>query len=113
MPNTAQTTCPLDCPDACALEVEVERGGELGVEERKDAARRCEILEMELQKHLLPKDPNDERNVVLEIRAGTGGEDRASAAVVHAEGGPGRRAGYPAAPASGAPPPRPGAPAPA
>jgi peptide chain release factor 1 len=50
---------------------------ELGVEERKDAARRCEILEMELQKHLLPKDPNDARNIYLEIRAGTGGDEAA------------------------------------
>ncbi|MGW8367673.1 MAG: peptide chain release factor 1, partial [Gammaproteobacteria bacterium] len=50
---------------------------ELGVEERKDAARRCEILEMELQKYLLPKDPNDARNIYLEIRAGTGGDEAA------------------------------------
>ncbi len=50
---------------------------ELGVEERKDAARRCETLEMELQKHLLPKDPNDARNIYLEIRAGTGGDEAA------------------------------------
>ena len=34
-------------------------------------------LEEELQKLLLPKDPNDERNLFLEIRAGTGGEESA------------------------------------
>src|SRR5690606_31486573 len=34
-------------------------------------------LEAELQRHLLPKDPNDSKNVVLEIRAGTGGEEAA------------------------------------
>jgi peptide chain release factor 1 len=34
-----------------------------------------ERLEAELQKALLPKDPNDERNVFLEIRAGTGGDE--------------------------------------
>ncbi len=32
---------------------------------------------MELQKQLLPKDPNDERNIFLEIRAGTGGDESA------------------------------------
>jgi peptide chain release factor 1 len=36
-----------------------------------------EQIELELQKLLLPKDPNDERNVFLEIRAGTGGDESA------------------------------------
>ncbi len=35
----------------------------------------CEALEARLRVLLLPKDPNDEKNVVLEIRAGTGGEE--------------------------------------
>ncbi len=34
-------------------------------------------IETELQKQLLPKDPNDERNIFLEIRAGTGGDESA------------------------------------
>lgn len=34
-------------------------------------------IEAELQKQLLPKDPNDEKNIFLEIRAGTGGEESA------------------------------------
>ena len=34
-------------------------------------------LEIELQKQLLPKDPNDERNIILEVRAGTGGDEAA------------------------------------
>ncbi|TDR72452.1 peptide chain release factor 1 [Paludibacterium purpuratum] len=34
-------------------------------------------LDIELQKLLLPKDPNDERNIYLEIRAGTGGDEAA------------------------------------
>jgi peptide chain release factor 1 len=34
-------------------------------------------LESEIQKQLLPKDPNDERNIFLEIRAGTGGDESA------------------------------------
>ena len=36
-----------------------------------------EVLEGQLMRLLLPKDPNDERNVVLEVRAGTGGEEAA------------------------------------
>jgi peptide chain release factor 1 len=41
-----------------------------------DAARtRMTALEAELQKALLPRDPNDERNIFLEIRAGTGGDE--------------------------------------
>ncbi len=38
---------------------------------------RQEALEAELQKRLLPKDPNDDRNIFLEIRAGTGGDESA------------------------------------
>lgn len=38
---------------------------------------RLQQLETELQKCLLPKDPNDERNIFLEIRAGTGGDESA------------------------------------
>jgi peptide chain release factor 1 len=38
---------------------------------------RMETLEAELQRMLLPSDPNDERNVFLEIRAGTGGDESA------------------------------------
>lgn len=36
-----------------------------------------ESLEEELKKLLVPKDPNDEKNVIIEIRAGTGGEEAA------------------------------------
>jgi peptide chain release factor 1 len=39
--------------------------------------RKKENLETELKKLLLPKDPNDEKNVIVEIRAGTGGEEAA------------------------------------
>jgi peptide chain release factor 1 len=38
---------------------------------------RLEGLETELQKMLLPRDPNDERNIFLEVRAGTGGDESA------------------------------------
>jgi len=47
-------------------------------EEEVGAARaRVEALAADLQKLLLPRDPNDERNVFLEIRAGTGGDESA------------------------------------
>jgi peptide chain release factor 1 len=44
-------------------------------DELKAARERMETLEAELQKALLPKDPNDDRNTFLEIRAGTGGDE--------------------------------------
>ncbi|MEO6351554.1 MAG: PCRF domain-containing protein, partial [Burkholderiaceae bacterium] len=47
-------------------------------QEEIDAAReRMATLEGDLQKMLLPKDANDERNILLEIRAGTGGDEAA------------------------------------
>ncbi len=46
-------------------------------EERAAAQARIAALENELQAALLPKDPSDERNVFLEIRAGTGGDESA------------------------------------
>jgi peptide chain release factor 1 len=49
----------------------------LADEETKTAKATMERLEEELQRLLLPRDPNDERNVFLEIRAGTGGDESA------------------------------------
>jgi peptide chain release factor 1 len=46
-------------------------------EERGAAQVRIAALEQDLQAALLPKDPSDERNVFLEIRAGTGGDESA------------------------------------
>ena len=46
-------------------------------EELKSARASMEKLEAELQKALLPKDPNDERNLFIEVRAGTGGDESA------------------------------------
>ncbi|HJS37564.1 MAG TPA: peptide chain release factor 1 [Burkholderiales bacterium] len=46
-------------------------------EELKAARAEMERLAAELQKRLLPKDPNDERNLFLEVRAGTGGDESA------------------------------------
>ncbi len=50
---------------------------EMGQEELKSGEARREDLALELQTLLLPKDPNDDRNVFLEIRAGTGGDEAA------------------------------------
>ena len=50
---------------------------EMAQEEIEAGKEELETLELELQKLLLPKDPNDERNVFLEIRAGTGGDEAA------------------------------------
>jgi peptide chain release factor 1 len=47
----------------------------LAEEEIHAASGRIEALEADLQRLLLPKDPNDDRNIFLEIRAGTGGDE--------------------------------------
>ena len=49
----------------------------LAEDEAKAAKATMERVEDELQRVLLPRDPNDERNVFLEIRAGTGGDESA------------------------------------
>ncbi|HXF79986.1 MAG TPA: peptide chain release factor 1 [Usitatibacter sp.] len=46
-------------------------------EEIGAAKKRIEALEADLQRMLLPRDPNDEKNLFLEIRAGTGGDESA------------------------------------
>ena len=46
-------------------------------DEIHQARERMVILERDLQKLLLPKDPNDDRNIFVEIRAGTGGDESA------------------------------------
>ncbi|CAI8805011.1 MULTISPECIES: peptide chain release factor 1 [Pseudomonas] len=50
---------------------------EMAVEEVREAKEQLAVLENQLQRMLLPKDPNDGRNVFLEIRAGTGGDEAA------------------------------------
>ena len=57
-----------------------EESGEMydfAVEEYKDAKAKIEVIEEELKILLIPKDPNDDKNVVVEIRAGAGGEEAA------------------------------------
>jgi peptide chain release factor 1 len=50
---------------------------QLAHEEERHLLERKGIVENELKRLLLPKDPNDEKNVILEIRAGTGGDEAA------------------------------------
>jgi peptide chain release factor 1 len=50
---------------------------ELALAEQESASAEMARLEVELQRALLPKDPNDDRNLFLEIRAGTGGDESA------------------------------------
>ena len=45
--------------------------------ELDDLKNRKEIVEEEIKALLLPKDPNDDKNIIMEIRAGTGGEEAA------------------------------------
>ena len=65
-----------DCVTARELLEEPEMR-ELGEAELAEGQRRCAELEDTLQRTLLPRDPNDGRNLFLEIRAGTGGEEAA------------------------------------
>ncbi|CAA7599746.1 Peptide chain release factor 1 [Acididesulfobacillus acetoxydans] len=50
---------------------------EMAEEERKGIEKKKEELEGKIKILLLPKDPNDDKNVIMEIRAGTGGEEAA------------------------------------
>jgi len=50
---------------------------ELAKEELNDAKAQVETCEQELKILLLPKDPNDDKNVIVEIRAGAGGDESA------------------------------------
>jgi peptide chain release factor 1 len=65
-----------DCATAREL-LEDPEMRELGEAELAEGQRRCLELEDALQRALLPRDPNDGRNIFLEIRAGTGGEEAA------------------------------------
>ena len=69
--QTAQTA-----EDACAMLSDPELR-ELAQEELSAAKAELERLTEELKRLLLPKDPNDDKNVILEIRAGIGGEEGA------------------------------------
>jgi len=63
--------------DKALLEDEDEEVRRMAKEEIARLSRERDEVERELKVALLPRDPNDERNVILEIRAGTGGEEAA------------------------------------
>jgi peptide chain release factor 1 len=50
---------------------------ELAKEELNESKKRLDELEDELKVLLLPKDPNDDKNIIVEIRAGAGGDEAA------------------------------------
>lgn len=50
---------------------------EMALEENKELKPRLEELEEEIKFKLIPKDPDDSKNVIVEIRAGTGGDEAA------------------------------------
>ena len=51
--------------------------GDLAKEELKELEQKKPILEDEIKFLMIPKDPNDDRNIYLELRAGTGGDEAA------------------------------------
>ncbi|MFQ5647210.1 MAG: peptide chain release factor 1, partial [bacterium] len=57
------------------LNQEDEELAELARDERKEHQAALAELDQELKLLLLPSDPNDEKNIILEIRAGTGGDE--------------------------------------
>ena len=71
--------CKQNVEDSLAMldEESDEEMRELAKEELNESKARIEELEQELKVLLLPKDPNDDKNVIVEIRAGAGGEEAA------------------------------------
>ncbi len=71
--------CRQSIEDSLAMleEESDEEMRELAKEELGEARKRVEELETELKILLLPKDPNDDKNVIVEIRAGAGGDEAA------------------------------------
>ncbi len=70
-----ETLRQLDEVSSLLLDESDEELAELAREELAGLENRRERAEEELTRTLLPKDPNDQKNVILEIRAGTGGEE--------------------------------------
>ena len=71
--------CKSNIEDSLAIldEETDEEMRDLAKEELNDSKARVEELEKKLKILLLPKDPNDDKNVIVEIRAGAGGEEAA------------------------------------
>ena len=71
--------CKQDVEDSISM-LEGENDEEMGEmlkEELASSRKRVEELEQELKILLLPKDPNDDKDVIVEIRAGAGGDEAA------------------------------------
>ena len=76
---TEYKDCKKNIDDSLAMldEESDEELRDLAKEELAEARKRAEELEEELKILLLPKDPNDDKDIVVEIRAGAGGEEAA------------------------------------
>jgi peptide chain release factor 1 len=59
------------------IEAEDQELKQMAHEEERQLSTRREAVELELKRLLVPRDPNDEKNIILEIRAGTGGDEAA------------------------------------
>jgi len=64
----------IEAAEAMMLEDDDEMRA-MAKEEILEGKVKLEQLDLELKKALLPKDPNDSRNIIIEIRAGTGGDE--------------------------------------
>ena len=76
---TEYKKCRQDIEDSLAMleEENDEEMREMIKETLSESRKRLEELEQELKILLLPKDPNDDKNVIVEIRAGAGGDEAA------------------------------------
>ena len=67
----------IDNLEEAKIMINDEEMGELAKEEIKEIEEKLPKLEEEIKILMLPKDPNDDKNIFLEIRAGTGGDEAA------------------------------------
>ncbi len=76
---TEYKKCKKDIDDSLSMleEENDEEMREMIKETLSDSKKRVEELEQEMKILLLPKDPNDDKNVIVEIRAGAGGDEAA------------------------------------
>ena len=76
---TEYKSCKQNIEDSLAMLSEESDAEllELAKEELNDSKKKVEELENELKILLLPKDPNDDKDIVVEIRAGAGGDEAA------------------------------------
>ena len=83
---TEYKKCKQDIEDSLSMleEEKDEEMREMIKETLNDSKKRVEELEQELKILLLPKDPNDDKNVIVEIRAGAGGDEGGQGAPVAA-----------------------------